>query len=164
MPVAEETIPNDILVSTAAGIIDFDMNDRNVMIGDYDAVAHDQVPVVKVGDLGNIRAFRTPMHRGIEGKVCSRVCGNLWCNTPEQFTHAWNNYGPQDEEALLRDEVAGNYDPYHTNLWMVGQLMNLMVRSSLHTFQLNVRCQHNFNLCTCGLWARSAFEIPACKC
>lgn len=119
------------------------MNDRNVMIGDYDLDLnpvdpsnphpHDRVPVIKVGDFGVIRAFRTPRHRNMESLVCARVCGNRWCNTPEQFTQSWDNYGPRDYEALLQDGTAGNYDAYHTNLWMAAQLMNIMVseRSSV---------------------------------
>lgn len=107
------------------------------MIGDHDLDpnpvdpsnphSHDRVPVIKVGDFGVIRAFRTPRHRNMESLVCARVCGNRWCNTPEQFTQSWNNYGPRDYVALDQDGTAGNYDAYHTNLWMAAQLMNIMV-------------------------------------
>lgn len=52
-------------LSTKAGIIDLDMNERNVMIGDYDTLdpapgghSHNQVPIFKVGDLGLAVSFR----------------------------------------------------------------------------------------------------------
>lgn len=76
-----------------------DMNDRNVMIGDYDFEddggqhAHDHVPKFKVGDLGIIRSYRphsftSPVGASVQmaGKVASRIIGNYWCYTPEQFT------------------------------------------------------------------------------
>lgn len=81
-----------------------DMNDRNVMIGDYDfddsggQHAHDQVPSLKVGDLGIIRSFRSrtlPNRAGVDvemaGKAEARITGNYWTYTPEQFTRTFSN-------------------------------------------------------------------------
>lgn len=88
---------------------------------------HNRVPVLKVGNFGNIRGFRTPQRRKLATLVSARMCSSRWCNTPEKFAQSWNNFGPRDYEALLQDGTAGNYDAYHTNLWMVGQLMNTTV-------------------------------------
>lgn len=57
--------PDGRPLSTAAGIIDLNMNERNVMIGDYDTLdpvagghSHNQVPIFKVGDLRLAVSFR----------------------------------------------------------------------------------------------------------
>lgn len=138
----EEFIPVDETthqpLPTDCGFLDFDMNDRNVMIGGYDfngegaAHPHDQVPVFKVGDFGNLRAFRTPRYRrSLIALVMARVCGNRWCNTPEQFTQSWGNHATI--ESLDTDETAGKFD-WWTNLWQVGQLMTIMVCTILETY------------------------------
>lgn len=146
IPAREELIPQDgvggVPRPTDRGIIDFDMNDRNIMIGDYDSDVtdpanphpHDQVPVIKIGDLGAIRALRTERHRNsVHALVACRVCGNRWCNTPEQFTQSWNNYGPEDLDLIQRDETAGQYD-WWTNLWMAAQLMNIIVSPEVASY------------------------------
>lgn len=69
------------------------------MIGDYDfddsggKHAHDQVPNLKIGDLGIVRSFRPHTFRSSIGtqtemasKAEARMAGNYWCYTPEQFT------------------------------------------------------------------------------
>lgn len=139
----EEFIPtlNTRPLRTDRGFVDFDMNDRNVMIGDYDRDwvaegehAHDQVPVFKVGDFGNMRAYRAQMYRNsILAIVNGRVCGNRWCNAPEQFTQSWKNIATLED--LQADETAGKYD-WWTNLWQVARLMDIMVRTVL----LSVYC------------------------
>lgn len=146
----EEFIPLDELgikpLPTDQGILDMDLNDRNVLIGDYlcdfppdDEVAgeagggagqhpHDRVPVFKVADLGNLRGFRTErFRRSFMARVRARVCGNPHCNSPEQFTRAWNNH--VCIESLELDETAGQFD-WWTNLWEIAQLMAMMVGSS----------------------------------
>lgn len=70
-------------------------------------------------DLGKSRTWTEPLYS-------ARAMGNIWFHTPEQFTPAWNYYGVDDIDGLLDDDTAGNYN-WWTNLWQVGQLMNLMV-------------------------------------
>ncbi|KAG6356959.1 hypothetical protein INS49_014834 [Diaporthe citri] len=114
---------------TDTGIIDFDMNDRNVMIGDLGADPgpghpHDQVPVVKVGDLGVVTRL-LPRHRdNFFVLVAGRLRGNMWYHFPEQFTETWKNMDGM--ESLAADEVAGKYG-WTSNLWQVGRLMTIMI-------------------------------------
>lgn len=69
-------------MSTANGFIDFDINDRNVMVGeDRSALApgehaHDEVPIFKVGDLGDVGAFMGHYRTDILAHVKWRVSGN----------------------------------------------------------------------------------------
>lgn len=70
-------------MSTVNGLIDFDMNDRNVMVGeDRSTLAagdhpHDQTPIFKIGDLGDVQAFRTPEYRrSLKAHAMARVSGN----------------------------------------------------------------------------------------
>lgn len=131
----EEFIPLDEFggrpLPTDKGILDMDLNDRNVLIGDYDfdeeggAHPHDQVPIFKVADLGNLRGFRTERFRqSFTARIRARVCGNPHCNSPEQFTQSWNNHA--SIESLNLDETAGQFD-WWTNLWEIAQLMTIMV-------------------------------------
>ncbi|KAK7708436.1 hypothetical protein SLS63_013474 [Diaporthe eres] len=131
-PTKEEFVPKDAAgaaLPTDLGIIDFDMNDRNVMIGDFSADPgpehpHDQVPVVKVGDLGVITRL-LPRHRdSFFVLVSGRLRGNMWYNFPEQFTETWKNVDGM--ESLAADEVAGKYG-WTSNLWQVGRLMTIMI-------------------------------------
>ncbi|KAK2609855.1 hypothetical protein N8I77_003332 [Diaporthe amygdali] len=96
-------------VRTDLGLIDFDINDRNVMIGEDESVLapgehpHDVVPIFKIGDLGNVGAFREPRHReGLLSPAAWRVAGNPW------FTVAWE--GVSDAATLAQDDTAGKYD------------------------------------------------------
>lgn len=148
-PTREEFVPRDAAgaaLPTDAGIIDFDMNDRNIMIGDFGTDpgpghAHDQVPVVKLGDLGVITRLQ-PRHRNdFFVLVAGRVRGNMWTHFPEQFTETWKNVDSM--ESLAADEVAGKYD-WTSNLWQVGRLMTIMVRTCPTCSQL--RSTHNFPL------------------
>lgn len=137
----EEHIPLDRagrMLETHEGLINFDINDRNVMLGtvppedvnrgDAREHSHDEVPVFKIGDLGIVRSFRGHLRDSMLALSASRVLGNVWCNTPEQFSQAWNYYGatPQDAETLNAGETAGKYD-WWTNLWQVARLMTIMV-------------------------------------
>lgn len=135
-PTKEEFVPKNAAgaaLPTDTGIIDFDMNDRNVMIGDFvvdpgPGHPHDQVPVVKVGDLGVVTRL-LPRHRdNFFVLVAGRVRGNMWYHFPEQFTETWKNMDGM--ESLAADEVAGKYG-WTSNLWQVGRLMTIMVRMSL---------------------------------
>lgn len=132
--IQEEFVPKDAAdgaLPTDTGIINFDMNDRNVMLGDFGADpgpghSHDQVPVVKVGDLGVITRL-LPVHRdNFLVLVSGRLRGNMWYHFPEQFTETWKNIDGM--ESLAADEVAGKYD-WTSNLWQVGRLMTIMVRT-----------------------------------
>lgn len=134
-PTKEEFVPKSAAgaaLPTDTGIIDFDMNDRNVMIGDFGTDPgpghpHDQVPVAKVGDLGVITRL-LPRHRdNFFVLVAGRVRGNMWYHFPEQFTETWKNIDGM--ESLAADEVAGKYG-WTSNLWQVGRLMTIMVRTS----------------------------------
>lgn len=78
-----------------------------------------------MGDLGIIRAFRTPEYRSnMTALLRARPQGNPRCHTPEQFTQSWRNY--VDFQGLSTDETAGKFG-WGTNLWQVAQLMNMMV-------------------------------------
>ena len=140
-PTQEEFVPRNMFGlqrPTGEGILNFDMNDRNVMIGDFDSDPgpghpHDQVPIVKVGDLGVITRF-LPQHRdSFFALVACRVRGNMWYQTPEQFSETWKNVDSM--ESLNADSVAGKYG-WTTNLWQVGRLMTIMVRTSLTPYNL----------------------------
>lgn len=70
-------------MSTENGIVDFDINDRNVMVGEDRSDLtpmehpHDQTPIFKVGDLGFIAAFRDPKYRtSLRVHAMCRVSGN----------------------------------------------------------------------------------------
>lgn len=139
-PTQEEFVPRDAAGAaqrTDTGIINFDMNDRNIMVGDFDGAGagpghpHDQVPVVKVGDLGVITRL-LPRHRDdFFVLVAGRVRGNMWYHFPEQFTETWKNV--DNMESLAADEVAGKYG-WTSNLWQVGRLMTIMVRAHTRFF------------------------------
>lgn len=96
--------------------------------GESEEHSHDEVPVFKIGDLGIIRGFRGFHRDSMLALASSRVLGNIWCNTPEQFSQAWNYYGAaaKDIETFNKDETPGNYD-WWTNLWQVARLMEIMV-------------------------------------
>lgn len=141
IPTQEEFAPfNDAhqRYETHEGLIDFDMNERNVMLGivpeedmnrgEAEEHSHDEVPVFKVSDLGIVRGFRGFYRNSMLALASSRVLGNIWCHTPEQFSQAWNYYGPtvKDVETLNADETPGKYD-WWTNLWQVARLMTIMV-------------------------------------
>lgn len=85
VPTQEELIPFSAgqLMSAENGIVDFDINDRNVMVGEdrSDLTTmehpHDQTPIFKVGDLGFIAAFREPKYRtSLRIHAMCRVSGN----------------------------------------------------------------------------------------
>lgn len=85
VPTQEEFVPlsEGQAVSTVNGLIDFDINDRNVMVGeDRSTLAagehpHDQSPIFKIGDLGDVHAFRTPEYRAsLKTHAMARVSGN----------------------------------------------------------------------------------------
>ncbi|KAL2288862.1 hypothetical protein FJTKL_03508 [Diaporthe vaccinii] len=131
-PTKEEFVPRNAAgaaLPTDLGIIDFDMNDRNVMIGDFSTDPgpehpHDQVPVAKVGDLGVITRL-LPRHRdSFFVMVSGRLRGNMWYHFPEQFTETWKNVDGMD--SLAADEVAGKYG-WTSILWQVGRLMTIMI-------------------------------------
>lgn len=145
IPTQEEFAPfddaTDTLLETHEGLIDFDINDRNVMLGtvaledinrnEAEEHSHDEVPVFKIGDLGIIRGFRGFHRDSMLSLVSSRVLGNQWANTPEQFSQAWNYYGEEDADVMNADDgAAGKYD-WWTNLWQVARLMAIMVRHIL---------------------------------
>lgn len=123
--------------------MDFDINDRNVMLGtvptqdvnrgEGEEHSHDEVPVFKIGDLGILRSFRGFYRDSMLALASSRVLGNIWCNTPEQFSQAWNYYGAvaKDIETLNEDDTPGKYD-WGTNLWQVARLMTIMVSISFY--------------------------------
>ncbi|KAJ0116909.1 serine threonine protein kinase [Diaporthe amygdali] len=140
-PDQEEFVPVDATgraLPTDLGIINFDMNDRNVMIGDFSNTnppehPHNPVPVVKVGDLGVVSRF-LPEHRNdFTACVMGRIRGNMWCNSPEQFTDTWKNVDSM--ESLAADDVAGKFD-WWSNLWQVGRLMAIMdpVKAMIWTY------------------------------
>lgn len=126
------------LLETREGLVDFDINERNVMLGTVPEEdmnrspmkehGHDEVPVFKIGDFGIVRAFRDKHRDSMLALASSRVLGNRWCNTPEQFSHLWNFYGADAAAIndLNADKVPGQYD-WWTNLWQVGRLMTMMV-------------------------------------
>lgn len=69
-------------LSTANGLIDFDINDRNVMVGEDRSTLgnmehpHD-TPIFKIGDLGDVTAFRRPEYRtNMRLHAMVRVTGN----------------------------------------------------------------------------------------
>ncbi|POS69723.1 hypothetical protein DHEL01_v211885 [Diaporthe helianthi] len=135
-PTQEEFVPVNNFgtpAPTENGIINFDMNDRNILIGDFSADpgpghSHDQVPVVKVGDLGVITRF-LPRHRNdFFSLVACRVRGNMWYHTPEQFGETWKNVDGM--ESLATDDVAGKFG-WATNLWQVGRLMTIIITGML---------------------------------
>lgn len=145
LPTQEEIAPfddsTDRLLETHEGLIDFDIDDRNVMIGivppedtnrgDSTEHSHDAVPVFKVGDLGIVRAFRGHHRDSMLALSSSRVLGNQWCNTPEQFSNAWNYCSETDADVMSADDgAAGKYD-WWTNLWQVARLMAIIVRYSM---------------------------------
>lgn len=149
----EELIPFDDtnqLLPTHEGIINLDINDRNVMLSDVAAEdlldevddsehSHKEVPVFKIGDLGVVRAFRGHHRDSMLALASTRVLGNHWCHTPEQFTQTWNYYGAtaSDIDALNADDTAGKYD-WWTNLWQVARLMMIMVSKAHHIYSNTV--------------------------
>lgn len=85
VPTQEEFIPlsGGRPVSTENGLVDFDINDRNVMVGEDRSTLvagdhpHDQTPIFKIGDLGDVQAWRTPEYRrSVKAHAMARVSGN----------------------------------------------------------------------------------------
>lgn len=134
IPTQEEAIPlgpDGLPRDSTTGVLDLDMNDRNIMIGDYDfddragGHEHAEIPVFKIGDLGIARAFRTPYwQRHAEARLYNMACGNPACSTPESFSEGWKNVG--DWDSYDREETAGKFS-WKTNLWQAAQLMNIVV-------------------------------------
>lgn len=111
--------------------MDMDMNDRNVMIASYDfdepsgGHDHSDVPVFKIGDLGIARSFRTPFwQRHATARLFNMTMGNPMCQAPESWSEGWKNV--KDWATFDAEETAGKFG-WKTNLWQVGQLMNIMV-------------------------------------
>ncbi|KAG6362274.1 hypothetical protein INS49_010504 [Diaporthe citri] len=70
---------------------------------------HDQSPIFKIGDLGDVNALRTPGYRrSLKAHAMFRVSGNPTCNTPEQFAPGWNNV--YDDASLAQEDTAGKFD------------------------------------------------------
>lgn len=84
VPTQEEFVPlvGGQPLSTVNGLIDFDMNDRNVMVGEDRSVLapyehdHDRVPIFKVGDLGYVGAFMGNYRTDVLAHAQWRVSGN----------------------------------------------------------------------------------------
>lgn len=154
----EEFVPYDDtnqILPTYEGIINLDINDRNVMLsavaeedlleqGDDSEHSHEEVPVFKIGDLGVVRAFRGFHRDNMLALASTRVLGNQWCNTPEQFTQTWNYYGAaaSDIDALNMDNTAGKYD-WWTNLWQVARLMMIIVGTAYTLIMWSISCEHH---------------------
>ncbi|KAL1851748.1 hypothetical protein Daus18300_012433 [Diaporthe australafricana] len=135
VPTQEEFVPRmgGQAVPADMGLVDFDINERNVMIGEDSgnaangAHAHDVVPIFKIGDLGFMGAWREPRYvYSFRSRVAFRVAGNPICNTPEQFTQTWNNHAPENWNAFAQDDTAGKYG-WWTNLWQIGRLMTIII-------------------------------------
>lgn len=85
VPTQEEFVPtlDGRTVPADMGLVDFDINERNVMIGEDSASAangahaHDDVPIFKIGDLGFMGAWREPRYEySFRSRVAFRVSGN----------------------------------------------------------------------------------------
>ncbi|KAK2606551.1 hypothetical protein N8I77_005293 [Diaporthe amygdali] len=107
------------------GLVHFDLDPKNVLIGDFDD-NHLAAPAYKVTDFGLARVVKSPEFNTREANWAHRRVGKLPFFMPEQFHKEWEYVAelPQDENPIPR--VAGNYGPA-SNIWAVGMILYCMV-------------------------------------
>lgn len=118
-----ETVP-DRLKNNPSRIVHFDMDPKNIFVGDFVGEEHKLTPLLKLGDFGLATKIE-------DNKLDSyyerfRDWGKLGFLAPEQFCLDWD-YIPRGRNRTVRDHpIAGNYR-WHTNLWGVGMIMECLV-------------------------------------
>ncbi|KAK0737971.1 hypothetical protein B0T18DRAFT_237284 [Schizothecium vesticola] len=101
-------------------IVHFDLDPRNVLVGDYDESGHAHAPIFKIGDLGFAEVFNEPRPKSARKMWNLRIQGKQSIYTPEQFSEEWDWIARTPLESGAR--VAGNFN-WWTNLYQVGLIM-----------------------------------------
>ncbi|KAI1118952.1 kinase-like domain-containing protein [Nemania sp. NC0429] len=118
-----ETVPGQ-LRNNPSRIVHFDMDPRNIFIGDFVGEEHRLTPLLKLGDFGLATEIQ-------DDKMDSyyeyfRNWGKLGFLAPEQFCLDWD-YIPRGRNKTVCDHpIAGNYR-WHTNVWCIGLIMECLV-------------------------------------
>lgn len=104
-------------------LVHFDLDPKNVLVGDFDEDEHKEVPVVKIADLGLAQIVNWRFRKDAMTMWQSRKCGKLSIFTPEQFTEEWDwvRAAPIKEPGA-GEGTAGNYH-WWTNLYQAAQVM-----------------------------------------
>ncbi|KAI1387855.1 uncharacterized protein F4822DRAFT_444393 [Hypoxylon trugodes] len=121
-----EELPRPSRRWAGARYVHFDIEPRNILIGDVDVNAEDGehaiIPRLKLADFPLMRKIRP--NKANDFYTASRVHGKMGFLAPEQFGEDWEFVdlthlaGPE----LSEQPVAGNYGPW-TNLWGIGMVM-----------------------------------------
>ncbi|PSR90764.1 kinase-like domain-containing protein [Coniella lustricola] len=121
-----ETIPlnhDEDPWNTDGGMIHFDLDVQNAMVGDFDGL-HAGIPIVKIGDLGLATSFTNEDRQDYMFMMRARRRGKAYIYVPEQNSIDWNYLW---KAPILENEpVAGNFN-WWTNLYQVALIMYSMI-------------------------------------
>ncbi|KAI2636102.1 kinase-like domain-containing protein [Xylaria nigripes] len=120
-PITETVL--DGLVQYPQRIVHFDIDPKNVFVGDLVGKEHKLTPLLKLGDFGmatEIRADQADLY--YERR---RAWGKYGFYAPEQFCADWD-YIYRGWDLISTHPIAGNYH-WHTNVWGVGLIMECLV-------------------------------------
>ncbi|KAI8952102.1 kinase-like domain-containing protein [Xylaria longipes] len=120
-PITETVI--DYLKDDPRRIVHFDMDPRNIFIGNFSDEEHRITPILKLGDFG--LAVEVADDKNDAYYEYMRRAGKRAFYAPEQFCADWD-YIPRDRNLIQDHPIAGNYH-WHTNVWGVGMIMECLV-------------------------------------
>ncbi|KAK1774848.1 kinase-like domain-containing protein [Copromyces sp. CBS 386.78] len=137
-------IPEKVGAPPGTGLVHFDIDPQNVLIGDFDwekttrKVAsthpqfetmtdkHDRTPIFKLIDFGLACEMKPgdPNRRDLENLWHRRKYGKPGYYVPEQFTREWD--AVVDSPDVQNARVAGQYS-WKSNLWQFGMIMHIAI-------------------------------------
>jgi serine/threonine protein kinase len=114
-------------------MVHFDLDTKNILIGDFDEDEHSIIPVMKIADLGLCQNVDLRFRNDAYKMWSTRRYGKINIYTPEQFTEEWDwvKRTPISEPGAERG-TAGNYH-WWTNLYQVAQVMWQLI--TLHSLE-----------------------------
>ncbi|KAI8949251.1 kinase-like domain-containing protein [Xylaria longipes] len=124
----KETIPAR-LRDHPRRIVHFDMDPRNIFVGDVRQGSEDEhgmAPILKLGDFGLATEVVPGKHDFYYERL--RQFGKRGYFAPEQFCQDWDYIEP-DKDLVQHQLLAGNFG-VHTNVWAVGYLMENLITLS----------------------------------
>ncbi|KAI8635452.1 kinase-like domain-containing protein [Xylariaceae sp. FL1651] len=117
-----ERVPNR-LKDNPKRMVHFDIDPKNIFVGDVLTGEHSVSPLLKLGDFGlatEIEPDSTDTYYEL-----FRNYGKRGFYAPEQFCADWNYIQPT-MHLLMNHEIAGNYG-WHTNVWGIGLTMETLI-------------------------------------
>lgn len=138
----EEGIPLGANSNRGFGLVHFDLDPTNVLVGDFDNRRHRYGPVFKVGDFGLATRTSSRIFRDPPQAIWQRRFGKLLYHLPEQFhrmptqvdlilssnsmadagnTEEWDYVDVLPEQENPRPRIAGNYGPA-SNVFAIGMV------------------------------------------